>query len=190
MTDGTDVAEPPALLLDRYRSEGLLGEGGLGTVVKAFDTRLKRMVAIKTLKRSSYASEPAQFRALEERFAREAEAGSRMGSHPHIVGVHDLVIDTERTQYLILEYLPGGTLAQRIARGPLSLAEMLRLTTEIARGLLAAHEMGLVHRDIKPANIFLTASEQARSAISASRRLTTFPGEPARLRGIRAHRST
>src|SRR6476659_2981724 len=121
----------PALLLDRYRVEGPLGEGGLGTVVKAFDTRLKRMVAVKTLKRSSYAADPDLFRALEERFAREAEAGSRMGSHPNLVTVYDLVTDAERTQYLILEYVPGGTLADRIRQGPLPLPDALRLTADI-----------------------------------------------------------
>ncbi len=130
--------------------------------VKAFDTRLKRLVAIKTLRRTSYASDPDQFRALEERFAREAEAGSRMGSHPNLVGVHDLLLDAERTQYLVLEYVAGGTLGERIARGALPLSDTLRLTTEIARGLHAAHESGLVHRDVKPANIFLTASQQAK----------------------------
>jgi len=163
VTDDTDdEATLPAMLLDRYRVEGMLGEGGLGTVVKAYDTRLKRLVAIKTLRRTSYASDPDQFRALEERFAREAEAGSRMGSHPNLVGVHDLMLDAERTQYLVLEYVAGGTLGERIARGALPLADTLRLTTEIARGLHAAHESGLVHRDVKPANIFLTASEQAK----------------------------
>ncbi len=162
MADDLDTTTVPVLLLDRYRVEGFLGEGGLGMVVKAFDTRLKRMVAIKTLKRASYAADPDQFRALEERFAREAEAGSRMGSHPNIVGVHDLIIDAEQTQYLVLEYLPGGNLAERIARGFLPLADTLRLAIEIARGLQAAHEMGLVHRDIKPANVFLTASAQAK----------------------------
>ena len=163
MTDDTDdEAALPAMLLDRYRVEGMLGEGGLGTVVKAYDTRLKRLVAIKTLRRTSYASDPDQFRALEERFAREAEAGSRMGSHPNLVGVHDLMLDAERMQYLVLEYVAGSTLGERIARGALPLADTLRLTTEIARGLHAAHESGLVHRDVKPANIFLTASEQAK----------------------------
>ena len=115
-----DMSEETVLpLLNRYRVEGMLGEGGLGTVVKAFDTRLKRTVAIKTLKRSSYALDPDLFRALEERFAREAEAGSRMGSHPNLVTVYDLVVDADRTQYLILEYIPGGTLADRITPGPL-----------------------------------------------------------------------
>jgi len=135
MADDLDATMMPVLLLDRYRVEGFLGEGGLGTVVKAFDTRLKRLVAIKTLKRASYAADLDHFRALEERFAREAEAGSRMGSHPNIVGVHDLIIDAERTQYLVLEYLPGGNLAERIVHGPIPLADTLRLTTEIARGL-------------------------------------------------------
>lgn len=161
MTEDGEGA-PAALLLDRYRVEGPLGEGGSGVVVEAFDTRLKRRVAIKTLKRANYTADPAHFRLLEERFAREAEAGSRMGSHPNIVGVHDLVIDAERTQHLVLEYLPGGTLAQRIARGALPVTDALRLTAEIARGLHAAHEAGLVHRDVKPANIFLTASAHAK----------------------------
>src|SRR5947208_2060699 len=116
MADGTEL--PDALLLDRYRIEGTLGEGGFGAVVKAFDTRLKRTVAIKTLKRDSFAGDRDHFRMLEERFAREAEAGSRMGVHPHIVAVYDLVITPDRTQYLILEYVPGGTLADRLASGP------------------------------------------------------------------------
>lgn len=159
-TESTETVLP--LLLGRYRVDGILGEGGLGTVVKAFDTRLKRMVAIKTLKRGSYASDPDQFRSLEERFAREAEAGSRMGSHPNLVTVHDLVVDADRTQYLIQEFVAGGTLSERIARGPITPADALRLTADVAQGLQAAHEMGLVHRDIKPANIFLAANGRAQ----------------------------
>jgi serine/threonine protein kinase len=150
------------LLLDRYRVEEMLGEGGLGTVYRAYDTRLKRLVAIKTLKRGSFASDPDQFRALEERFAREAEAGSRMGSHPNLVGVHDLIIDADRTQYLILEYVPGGTLGERIAQGPILFTDTLHLAIDIAHALQAAHEMGLVHRDIKPANIFLSSAGRAK----------------------------
>ncbi len=162
MDEETRTPESPTLLLDRYRIDGMLGEGGLGTVVKAFDTRLKRFVAIKTLKRGSYAADPDQFRSLEERFAREAEAGSRMGSHPNLVSVYDLIIDADRTQYLILEYIPGGTLAERIAERRLSLSETLAIATESAQGLHSAHEVGLVHRDIKPSNIFLTATGHAK----------------------------
>ncbi|GEM_PF-2951560 len=157
MTGGTDVAETPALLLDRYRVDGLLGEGGLGTVVMAFDTRLKRRVAIKSLRRALYTADPDQFRRLEERFTREAEAGSRMGSHPNLVTVHDFVSDADKTLYLILEYVAGGTLAQRMKQDLLPLADALRITAEAARGLQAAHDAGLVHRDIKPANLFIAA---------------------------------
>lgn len=112
-------ATQSSLLLNRYRIETLLGEGGLGTVYRAFDTRLKRLVAIKTLKRSIGASDPEYMRSLEERFVREAEAGSRMGSHPNLVTVHDLVTDSDGTLNLILEYVAGGTLAEKIANRPI-----------------------------------------------------------------------
>ncbi|MGI8854820.1 MAG: serine hydrolase [Thermomicrobiales bacterium] len=162
MTGGIDGADSPALLLDRYRVDGLLGEGGLGTVVMAFDTRLKRRVAIKSLRRALYTADPDQFRRLEERFTREAEAGSRMGSHPNLVTVHDFVSDADKTLYLILEYVSGGTLAGRIKQGPLPLHDALRITAEAARGLHAAHDAGLVHRDIKPANIFIAGDGRAQ----------------------------
>ena len=149
------------LLLDRYREEGKLGEGGIGTVVKAFDTRLKSMRAIKTLKRAM-AADPETFGRMEERFTREAEAGSRMGINPNLVAVYDLVADTTGTLYLILEYVPGGTLADRIRQGPLPLADALRVTADAARGLHAAHAVGIVHRDIKPANIFLATDGRAQ----------------------------
>ncbi len=157
MTGGTDAAETPAFLLDRYRRERLLGEGGLGTVMMAFDTRLKRPVAIKSLRRALYSADPDQFRRLEERFTREAEAGSRMGSHPNLVTVHDFVSDADKTLYLILEYVAGGTLAGRIKQGLVPLNDALRITAEAAHGLQAAHDAGLVHRDIKPANLFIAA---------------------------------
>ena len=158
-----DDAIVSALLLGRYRVEGILGEGGLGSVVRAFDQRLRRTVAIKSLKRSLAAIEPSQLRAIEDRFSREAIAGSRMGSHPNLVAVYDLVTGPDETLYLILEYVSGGTLAERIrADGSLPLADTLRLTADIARGLQAAHDVGLVHRDIKPANIFIAADGRAQ----------------------------
>ncbi len=158
--DDTSVS---ALLFDRYRVEGTLGTGGLGSVVRAFDTRLQRTVAIKTLKRSLAPLEPAQLRAIEDRFSREAIAGSRMGSHPNLVAVYDTISGPDETLYLILEFVPGGTLDHRLRdTGPLPLAESLRLTADIARGLQAAHDAGLVHRDIKPANIFLAADGRAQ----------------------------
>lgn len=158
-SSGSDTT---SMLLGRYRVEATLGEGSFGTVVRAFDLRLKRTVAIKMLKRSLAMTDIEQFRALEERFAREAEAGSRMRIHTNLVTVHDLVIEPDRTQYLILEYVQGGTLAERLSRGPLPLSDALRVTADIARGLQAAHDVGIVHRDVKPANIFLTPDGRAQ----------------------------
>lgn len=163
MDEETRIPEKPTLLLDRYRIDGMLGEGGLGTVYKAYDTRLKRTVAIKTLKRSAYSDDPDMFRVLEERFQREAEAGSRMHVHPNLVVVHDFVTDANKSLYLVQEFVPGGTLADRLAKeGALPQGDSLRLAADIARGLSAAHEMHIVHRDIKPANIFLSADGRAR----------------------------
>ncbi len=153
---GTPVnGDSPIILLGRYRVDAILGKGGFGEVVRAFDPRIRRHVAIKTLNRA-LASDTDEFKAVRDRFEREAEAGSRMGVHPHVVTVHDLIADADGTLYLILEYLPGGTLADRLKGGPLPAAEALRLTADAARGLHAAHETGIVHRDVKPANLFLT----------------------------------
>jgi len=158
VNDPTRIPETPTLLLDRYRIDGMLGEGGLGTVYKAYDTRLKRTVALKTLKRAAYSNDPDLFRSMEERFHREAEAGSRMHVHPNLVVVHDFVTDTDKSLYLVQEFVPGGILADRLARdGALPQSEALRLAADIADGLSAAHEMHIVHRDIKPANIFISA---------------------------------
>ncbi len=161
MVEDRPAEAAPPLLLNRYRTEGKLGEGGLGTVVKAFDTRLKNMRAIKTLKRT-ITTDPEAFRGLEERFTREAEAGSRMGINPNLVAVYDLVADTDGTLYLILEYVPGGTLAERLKQGTVPLEQELRWTADSCRGLQAAHDVGIVHRDVKPANIFLATDGRAQ----------------------------
>jgi serine/threonine protein kinase len=157
---GDAMGDASRLLLDRYRIEGMLGEGGLGTVYRAFDTLLKRPVAVKTLK-SSISADPEIRRSLQERFLREAEAGSRMGSNPNLVTIYDLVADADGTRCLICEFVAGGNLADLIRRGPLPTAAALRLTADAARGLQAAHDVGIVHRDVKPANIFLARDGRA-----------------------------
>jgi len=129
--EDADVTQVPALLLGRYRVEETLGHGGFGTVVKAFDTQLRRYVAVKSLKRSP-AADPQQFAALEERFVREAEAAARMGVHPHLVAVYDVASDTAGARYLFLEYVPGGTMATRLARGPIPPHEGLRFAADAA----------------------------------------------------------
>ncbi len=159
---GGESPDMAARGLTRYRIEGTLGEGAFGTVVRAFDTRLKRFVAIKTLKHSLVDTERDLLQMLMDRFLREAEAGSRMGVHPNLVAVYDLAEDAERNQHLILEYVPGGTLAARLERGPIPLAEALHLLADVSRGLQAAHDEGIVHRDVKPANIFLTTAGRAK----------------------------
>lgn len=140
----------------------MLGEGTSGSVGKAYDTALHRVVAIKTLKRDLAMTQPSQFRAREERFRREAEAGTRVGDHPNLVGVHAVIEDADGALLLILEYVANGTLAECLAHGVLPLADALRLTADAARGLQSAHERGLVHCDIKPANLYLAADGRAQ----------------------------
>ncbi|HEY8293096.1 MAG TPA: protein kinase [Thermomicrobiales bacterium] len=158
---GDAMGDASRLLLDRYRIEDMLGEGGLGTVYRAFDTLLKRPVAVKTLK-SSISTDPEIRRSLQERFLREAEAGSRMGSNPNLVTIYDLVTDTDGTRCLICEFVAGGNLADLIRCGPLPTAALLRLTADAARDLQAAHDVGIVHRDVKPANIFIAQDGRAQ----------------------------
>ena len=128
-----------------------IGAGGMGEVYKARDTRLDRTVAIKILP-SGVSSSPEQ----RQRFEREARTISRL-SHPHICALHDVGREGE-TEYLVMEYLEGESLADRLGRGPLPLDEALRHGIEIASALDAAHRLGIVHRDLKPANVMRTRS--------------------------------
>lgn len=153
----------PIPLPPRYRFEAVLGEGGLGTVVKAYDTHLRTPVAIKTIRHEIASFDQHQYAQLRERFQREAIAGARplVRSSPHIVTVYDLVVDEAGNAFLVLEYVPGGTLHDYLIGGPLPLAIALRLTADAARGLMALHESDLVHRDIKPENLFLAEDGRA-----------------------------
>ena len=137
--------------LGPYEIVARIGGGGMGEVFRARDTRLDRTVAIKIL--------PAEFAdnaELRTRFEREARAISQI-SHPHICALHD-VGRAEGVEYLVLEFLEGEPLSERIEKGPLSIAEVLRFGSQIASALACAHRAGIVHRDLKPANVMITKS--------------------------------
>ena len=135
----------PGTRLGPYEIISRIGAGGMGEVFKARDTRLDRSVAIKVLP-----GEFAKNAQLRLRFEREAKAISQL-NHPHICTLYDVGDD-----YLVMELLEGETLADRLARGPLPLADVLRLGAQIADALDRAHRAGIVHRDLKPGNIMLT----------------------------------
>jgi Tol biopolymer transport system component len=134
--------------LGPYEIVTLVGEGGMGEVYRARDTRLDRVVAIKILP-ERLSSDPA----ARARFEREARAISHLND-PHICTLHDVGREGE-TDFLVMEYLEGQTLAARLDRGPLPMSDAVRYGRDIARALDRAHRAGIVHRDLKPANIML-----------------------------------
>jgi len=145
------VTLQPGTRLGPYEIVSPLGAGGMGEVYRAKDTRLDRTVAIKVL--ASHLSQDAE---LKQRFLREARAISSL-SHPHICALYD-VGSQDGVEYLVMELLEGETLAERLAKGTLPLAQVLRFGVEIAEALGAAHRQGIVHRDLKPGNVMLTKS--------------------------------
>jgi serine/threonine protein kinase len=166
--------------LGPYEVLSVIGAGGMGEVYRARDTRLDRLVAVKVL--APELAGDAEFRA---RFTREAKTISAL-SHPHICGLYDIGPEHD-VDYLVLELLEGETLAARLTRGALPLAQVLRFGIEIAGALEAAHRHGIVHRDLKPGNVMLTAAgtklldfglaKQADgSAVQAFSMLATAPG--------------
>jgi serine/threonine-protein kinase len=140
---------PAGARLGPYEIVGTLGAGGMGEVYKARDTRLDRIVAVKVLS-EQLAADP-HFRA---RFDLEARAISQL-AHPNICILHDVGED-HGVSFLVMEYLEGETLAERIAQGPLPLAEALPIALQMGAALERAHHAGIVHRDLKPGNVFLT----------------------------------
>ena len=135
--------------LGPYQIESPLGAGGMGEVYKATDTRLERTVAIKVLP-AHVASDPER----KQRFEREAKVISGL-NHPHICTLYEFD-NHEGTDFLVMEYLEGETLADRLAKGALPLDQALKYAIEIADALDKAHRQGVTHRDLKPANIMLT----------------------------------
>jgi len=144
--DGLEIVD----LTTRYRFERILGRGGMGEVTLALDTRLNRKVAIKRI-----LGQVAQDRVAVQRFMTEARTIAAL-NHPNIVQIHDFG-RTVDGPFLIMEYVDGGSLADRCATGPLPLDLAHNLLTQLCDGLSKAHSMGIIHRDIKPANILLTS---------------------------------
>jgi tRNA A-37 threonylcarbamoyl transferase component Bud32 len=147
------------LIDERYDLRGLVGSGGMAHVYLAHDAVLDRDVALKMLK-ARYA-ENAEF---VERFRREAKSAASL-SHPHIVPVFDWGETGDGTYYIAMEYLPGGTLKDRItSEGTLSPRTAVEVALQIAEALQAAHKRGVIHRDIKPRNILITDSGHVKVA--------------------------
>jgi serine/threonine protein kinase len=143
--------------IDRYHILEQLGEGGMATVYKAYDTRLERDVAVKIIRKKAFPEE--QLDRILKRFEREAKALARL-SHPNILKVHDYG-EYEGSPYLVLEYLHGGTLKEKLKGKPMDWQDAIRILLPIAQALEYAHEHGIIHRDIKPSNILLTDKGQS-----------------------------
>jgi eukaryotic-like serine/threonine-protein kinase len=142
--------------ISHYRVLEKLGSGGMGVVYKAEDTKLGRPVALKFLP-----SELTQDETAKKRLAHEARAISAL-QHRHICTIHEIDETDDGRTFICMDYYEGETLNERLARGPLMVDEAMEITLQMARGLSAAHERGIVHRDIKPANVMLTKQGEAK----------------------------
>ena len=179
----------PGTRLGSYEVTSILGAGGMGEVYRARDPRLGRDVAIKVLP-AAFAADRGRLR----RFEQEARAAATI-SHPNILVVYDVGVfdplasseasvlghDAGPSSYLVSELLEGETLASRLQRGPLTVRRALDFIVQIARGLAAAHEKGVLHRDLKPANVFVTTNDRLKILDFGLAKLTESrlePGEP------------
>lgn len=147
--DAADVGYWVGRRLGKYEVISVLGSGGMGVVYKGHDSLIERDVAIKVLPH-----ELSENATILRRFLSEARAAGRL-NHPNAVGVYEVARD-EQTDYLVMEFVPGGSVAEQLMkRGVLPIAEATRIVAEACKGLSAAHAVALVHRDIKPANLLL-----------------------------------
>jgi eukaryotic-like serine/threonine-protein kinase len=143
------------LIGSRYRLEGIAGAGGMATVWRAYDERLQRPVAIKVIS-DALANNPAAV----ARFAREARTHARI-QHPNLVQVYDYSV-TAAQPYLVMEYINGCTLSERLDRGGLSAAAIQALTVELVSAIACVHDHGVLHRDIKSGNVLMDKDGHAR----------------------------
>jgi len=154
---GSTVALYPLVgqMLKHYRLEAGLGQGGMGVVYRALDTRLQRAVAVKLLAKGLI-TDPER----SKRFMLEARAAARI-THPSIAQVYD-VDEQDGTVFIAMELVEGRTVRDLVQGGELDLLASLEIATQVAQGLAKAHELGIVHRDIKPANVILTRDGHAK----------------------------
>ena len=157
--------------LSHFKITAKLGEGGMGEVYRAEDTKLGREVAIKVL--------PQAFVEDADRLARFEREAKVLASfnHPNIAGIYE-VGQQDETHFLVMELAHGDTLAKRIERGPIPIEEALPLALQIARGLEQAHEQGIVHRDLKPANVVVEAASSVKILDFGLAKAWVGPSEP------------
>ncbi|MFB0554091.1 MAG: protein kinase, partial [Phycisphaerae bacterium] len=169
----------------------MIGRGGMGVVYLARDTKLDRSVAVKSIP-----AKLADDSTARMRFHREAKLLASL-NHPNIAVIHEIIEQEEDLSYLILEYVPGESLAQRIAREPLKLEEALSIARQIALAVSAAHEKGVVHRDLKPGNIKLAPDGRvkvldfglAKTSVSEGTDIEITSTEPGHIIGTPAYMS-
>jgi len=148
------VAPMAGALPNRYVDPRPIGRGGMGQIYVAEDRELGRKVAIKVLDDRFAGNEQ-----LRERFKREALTAARLSGHPHVVTIFD-VGESQGRPFIVMEYLPGGTLGDRTRKGPVEPADALSWLGQAAAGLDAAHGLGIVHRDVKPPNLLFDARDE------------------------------
>ena len=156
--------------LGHFEIREVIGRGGMGVVYKCHDTRLDRSVAIKSMPPELMDNATAR-----TRFMREAKLLASL-SHPNVGVIHDIIEQTEGSAYLVLEYIPGETLAERITKGALKLQGALTIALQIAEALTSAHEHDVIHRDLKPGNIKITP--EGRVKVLDFGLAKTIGGEP------------
>lgn len=143
------------VIADKYKIIQKIGEGGMGIVYKAEDTKLKRTVALKFLPTAL-----TQDREAKQRFIQEAQAAAAL-NHPHICTIYE-VGNADGQIYISMEYIEGQTLKEKLASSPLNIEEVTDIAIQVAQGLEKAHKKGVIHRDIKPANIMINDDGHAK----------------------------